>query len=236
MKDSATSTAESKLEVIEAESARWGLSTAEWKKYLDIKKGPRGLWSPNIDPIAMLALGAKTDTEMRYYATLYAHMQDSRIKAELKVDRYRREAVQEMYKDKSTFDQSILQSTELKKQAARSPLGLTKKSAETLSAGDRLIYFSSVHLRPHAMIKGLIAKVRDQRDVALDIYVLEASTDQAIQQWAREMQLEPALLIKNSVTLNHDNGALAKLSTDNAKSQLFLKRGGRMYRVSEASI
>ncbi len=218
------------------DAVRWSLTVEEWKRYLDIKKGPRGIWSPNLDPIAMLALEASSETEMRYYATMYAHMQDLRIKNELKVDRFRREAVQKLYSGKSTFDKSVFEKNDEKELQGLSNTSPLSDPGKSLVFGDRLLYFSDVGLSPIALIQTLTAKVQQTAGVKLDIYVTNTTNDKDIQEWAIGAGINAVLVKKKEVTINHDSGALKKLSNDNAKSQLFLQRGGVIYRVRESSI
>lgn len=219
------------------DAARWGLSVEEWKRYLEIKRGPRGVWSPNVDPLAMLALEADNEADMRHYATLYAHMQDLRIQRELKVDRFRREAVQKLYAGKSTFDQTLLNVNKKAKTKTfeqnyeMSPMA---SPTDSLMFGDRLLYFASVNIKPAALVQRLTAKVEETAGVKLDIYVVGSDSDKDIMNWASSVGINAMLVKQKTITLNHDKGTLKKLSTDNAESQVFLQRGGVMYRVRES--
>ena len=222
---------------------RWGLSVEEWDKYLDIKKGPHGFWSPGLDPIAMLALGAESDSETRYYATLYAHMQDARIQRELLVDRYRREAVQELYRGKSTFDAELLDSQGhdgyrgggTHSQFLGALNSQFSNPADQFMLGDRLIYFVDIKITPRGFLQRLTDKISKNSGVNLDIYVKNASSDEEIAQWAAGVGINASYVKQKRITLNHERGALAKFSTDNAESQLFLKRADNIFRVKETS-
>jgi len=218
---------------VSADAQRWGLSSEEWLRYLDIKKGPRGIWSPNIDPIAMLALEARDDTEMRYYAKLYAKMQDRRIQAELKMDRYRREAVKAMYANSAVFDQNILHPKD--KKVKNSILSLANPS-KTLIKGDRLLFFVDVNKTPVDLVHRVSNQIEDNQGSTLDIYVIGAKTDNAIYEWAQKSGVNGELVKQRLITLNHDGGTLKKLSDNMQKTQLFLKRKGEILRVRETSL
>ena len=218
---------------VTADAQRWGLSSEEWLRYLEIKKGPRGIWSPNVDPIAMLALEARDDTEMRYYAKLYAKMQDRRIKSELKVDRYRREAVQAMYAGNSVFNQNLLYPKKTK--VKNSILSLANPS-KAIIKGDRLLLFVDVNKMPVDLIHRVSSKIEDNQGSTLDIYVIGAKTDNDIYQWAQQSGVNGELVKQRLITLNHDGGTLLKLSEKTGKLQLFLQRKGEIHRVIETSL
>ena len=214
---------------LKRDADRWGLSVKEWMKYLEIKKGPRGVWSPNLDPLAMLALEAETDKEMRYYATLYAHMQDIRIQNELKVDRYRREAVQQLYKDRKTFIANLLDKD--KKDSNK----FMFNNGE-LRTGDKLLLFVDASLTPKALIQRIQNKVFDVTGLTLDIYLLRINTDNEIRTWAKESGVNVKLVRQKKITLNYENNMLDQLSKDNSSLQLFMERNGKIKRVREESV
>lgn len=220
-----------------ANAERWGLTVDEWGRYLEIKKGPRGVWSPNLDPIAMLALEARSDQEARYYATMYAHMQDERIQAELTVDRYRREAVQKIYAGKvNTFNQAVLEKIESKQNEMLSnPMALSNPS-DTLTFGDRLLYFVDATITPKDFVQRLMSRAGENAGINIDIYISGASDDSVIKEWARKVNIDPELVRSKAITLNHENGALSKFSSDSSKSQLFLRRAGATFRVQDTSL
>ena len=221
----------------QTDAERWGLSLEEWMRYLEIKAGPRGMWSPGLDPIAYLALEAETIAEQRHYAIIYAHMQDRRIRSELRIDRFRREEVKKIYQSKKTFDQDILGGT----RANKSNLRMLNKSilsspADALLFGDRLLYFVDVSLSPKAQVQILVSKIDQYDGVGLDIYVAGAKDDNEIMVWAQEMGIDRDRVESGLVSLNHENGALKKISKDNSTSQLYLSREDKIHRVKSSAL
>ena len=52
------------------QAASWGLTEQEWTRFEQIQAGPRGFWSPNLDPLTALGVEAQTDQERQRYAEL----------------------------------------------------------------------------------------------------------------------------------------------------------------------
>jgi integrating conjugative element protein (TIGR03759 family) len=218
-----------------AEASRWGLDLKEWKRYLEIKNGPRGFWSPDLDPIGLLAVEARDDNERRHYAKMYAIMQDERISDELVTDRYRREWVMEMYADKSTADASLFRQKDLfGHRDSLSKMSLANPS-NAIASGDRFLFFVDISITSQSILTRLMPKVGEVFGVTLDIYVVGANSDAEIHEWAKTTGVDAELVNKKTITLNHDGGTLKKLSSEATKAQLFLERDGKILRVSATS-
>src|SRR3990167_11135556 len=59
-----------------AQAANWGLTEQEWSRFEHIQAGPRGFWSPNLDPLTALGIEAQSDQERRRYAQLQVKLED----------------------------------------------------------------------------------------------------------------------------------------------------------------
>ena len=46
----------------------WGLNQQEYRRYESIMEGPRGTWSPDLDPLTALGLEARSQAERQKYA------------------------------------------------------------------------------------------------------------------------------------------------------------------------
>lgn len=67
-----------------AENAQeWKLTEKEWQRYEMLKKEKRGLFSPNLDPLTLLGIEARTYEERRYFAELVVKQEFQRVEAEL---------------------------------------------------------------------------------------------------------------------------------------------------------
>ncbi len=65
----------------------WRVTAAEWARYRHIMAGPRGNWSPQLDPPTVLGVHARDDRERRRYAQLLLALEEERIAAELSFQR-----------------------------------------------------------------------------------------------------------------------------------------------------
>ena len=61
----------------------WGLTEQEWTRFEQIQAGPRGFWSPNLDPLTALGVEAETDQERQRYAELQVALEAKRAEREL---------------------------------------------------------------------------------------------------------------------------------------------------------
>ena len=67
----------------EAQAKRWHLSIQEWDEYKTLMQGPRGVWSPNLDPVTVLGIHAETDADRKRYAELLVTIEFERVEKEL---------------------------------------------------------------------------------------------------------------------------------------------------------
>lgn len=61
----------------------WGLTPQEWSRYRTVMEGPRGIYSPGLDPLTALGIEAKSAEERRRYAELQVQAERQRIDKEL---------------------------------------------------------------------------------------------------------------------------------------------------------
>lgn len=79
------------------QAAQWSLTEQEWEKFEAIKKGPRGYWSPNLDPLTALGMEAETDEERQRYAETQVKMEVARVERELAYQRAYNAAFKRLY-------------------------------------------------------------------------------------------------------------------------------------------
>lgn len=65
------------------QAASWGLTEQEWTRFEQIQAGPRGFWSPNLDPLTALGVEAETDQDRQRYAELQVALEAKRTEREL---------------------------------------------------------------------------------------------------------------------------------------------------------
>ncbi|MDF5920208.1 TIGR03759 family integrating conjugative element protein [Pseudomonas aeruginosa] len=57
----------------------WGLNQQEWTRYQTLMQGPRGAYSPGIDPLTALGIEARSAEERRRYADLQVQAERRRV-------------------------------------------------------------------------------------------------------------------------------------------------------------
>jgi hypothetical protein len=65
------------------QASRWGLTVEDWARYQSLMTGPRGTWSPNLDPVTALGMHAGTDAGRRRYAEILVRLERERTMREL---------------------------------------------------------------------------------------------------------------------------------------------------------
>ena len=179
----------------------WGLKADEWKRYETIMEGPRGYWSPGLDPLTALGVEAKTDAERMRYATLQVIAEFNRVEGELAYQRAYNQAF------KKQFPNSVLigeaQTTQpdfLKHQLP--PSGLQEVP---------VTLFVSLKC---TLCDAIVSKAAASQK-RVDVYVMDAPSDDAIRKWAANVGIQPQQVQRRQVTLNHNKDEL-KLVTGQA--------------------
>jgi integrating conjugative element protein (TIGR03759 family) len=184
---------------------RWGPSTEDWTRYRTIMRGPRGFWTPNLDPLTVLGVNAENEGERRRYATLLLHLEAERVKRELAFEKTVQAVKTELYPDLEPFDRARLAAKLIETRGRRTPL----------QAGDRALVFVNLQCAACDLgVQALIAKVQAIPGLGLDVYVVGEATDEAIRSWATHLMIPPVLVEGGRVTLNHDAGTLMRLTRD----------------------
>lgn len=162
----------------------WGLTTEEWQRYLELQKGERGIWSPNLDPLTTLGIEAKTEEERTRYAELLARKMYERVERELAFQRAYDKAFAKLYPNELPFE---------------------VEPHISQSAG-RVIYFTRLDncAKCEADISRILTHV--DKNTPVDIYVVGSNNDKAIREWARKHHIDPIKVKKQLITLNHDTG------------------------------
>jgi len=105
-------------------------------------------------------------------------------------------------------------------------------------AGDRVLFFTRAECPACDLVLNTLLKRIDEFG-GLDIYLtdLVPGDDGAVRAWATEHKFDPDLVHSRRVTLNHDAGALAKL-THGAGTVPYLmrRRGGELSNLSVSDL
>ena len=203
----------------------WGLSATEWQRYQQLMQGIRGSVSPaTISPIEVLGIHARDRDERRRYAETWARTLHEDVDRILAFQRAYDDAAKRLYPNVPLID------------IARLPRKVDKRT--TFQSGDRVLFFTGAECPACDRVLNRLLKRVDEFG-GLDIYLtdLVPGDDGAVRAWATEHKIDPALVHSRRVTLNHDAGALAKL-TDGAGTvpTLMRRRGGDLSQLAVSDL
>lgn len=67
-------------------------------------QGPRGIWSPDLDPLSVLGIAATSDSERTYYAEKLAKIERARLKQELRFEAAYQRTQKKLFGNVPLFD------------------------------------------------------------------------------------------------------------------------------------
>lgn len=190
----------------------WGLNQQEYERYQTIMEGPRGTWSPNLDPLTALGLEAQSDAERQKYAEMLVEVERKRVEAELAFQRAYDDAWKRLYPGDMPVNAF---STKGGTDATKSPFDDNTASSQS----QRLNVVVAVHgcSQCDATVQRLLSA-----GAAMDIWVVDANgDDDRIRSWAAKVGIPPARVRAGVVTLNHGEG----LGVDSAELPRVAPRG-----------
>ncbi|QTF93148.1 TIGR03759 family integrating conjugative element protein [Halomonas sp. BM-2019] len=167
----------------------WKLTERDWEHYETLMEGPRGIWSPNLDPITALGVEARSAEERRRYAELLVEVERARTERELAFQRAYDEAWQRLYPDEMPVDEFTLR--------PRAAFHFTDEGA--LQA--RLTVYVALEAceRCDSTVSELMAQ-----GAQMDIFVLDSDGDDAvIRDWASRVGVPADRVRARDITLNH---------------------------------
>lgn len=230
-----TAMEQTRATAIDLERAKMsGLNSEEWQRYSTLLRGPRGLWTPTLDPIWVLGIHARTDDERRKYAEMAVQQEHARVAGELAFQKAYDDAFGLLYGDEPIIDVKKLEINRVATRARadkKKPVQKTsmKKSPVSATAEERILLFVSLKTECppcDPMLPKLLK--RAERGDGLDIYFVgaDAKDNAAIQVWAAKRGIPQALVRNGRITLNYDQASLAQLRKDVQRvPQLMVRRG-----------
>lgn len=194
----------------EALAARWRLSMEEWAQFRTLMQGPRGIWSPSLDPITVLGIHAETDAERRRYAELLVMIEFERVEQELLFQRAYDDAAQRLFPTLPRVSPS----------ASDPPAAL--------STAERLAFFGSVNAvrcpTCAEVLKRWLETYPRHDGPVLDLFLADAADDAALRGWAEAQGVSPSAMRRGRITLNHTRAPLAVPDAGRAVSPRFMQR------------
>ncbi len=196
-------------------AAIWGLTNEEWQRHLELLRGIRGrLSSESISPIEVLGIHARSHSERRHYARIWAQMMLEDADRILKFQKAYDQAIADIAAGMPLIDSDLL------------PLAGSEGKLE-LQSSDRIMYFTSLDCVACEVVYDRSSSLLSSVD-GIDVYFVDTdSTDHGrIKSWAQDRGIEPLDVRSNKITLNFDNGTLKALVPRMHKLPFLMLRRG----------
>ena len=197
-----------------ARARRWGLSETQWRRYKALMQGIRGSISPaTISPIEVLGIHARDAAERRKYAEIWA--------------RAMREDVDRILAFQHAYDAAGKRLFPNERLIDRARLAQKTEQTQGLQSTDHLLFFARPDCPACDLLLGKLVKRIDEVD-GIDIYLtgITPRDDAAVRDWATKHKIDPDWVRRRRITLNHDGGALEKLTQGQGKVPYILRRRG----------
>lgn len=196
----------------------WGLNQQEWTRYQTLMQGPRGVYSPGIDPLTALGIEARSAEERRRYADLQVQAERPGREGTRLPARIRRSLRPRLSR------RGVIRLTE---SSTANPSGTPNMSPALQSSG-RLALFVQDNCT------ACIQRVRDlqQAEKEFDLYFVGSQNDaERVRHWAILAGVDPKKVRSKQITLNHDEGRWMALGLGGALPALVQEVNGRWQRL-----
>ena len=209
----ASSTAASALSPTDLARARlWDLSETEWRRYKQLMQGVRGSISPStISPIEVLGIHARDEAERQRYAEVWARAMYEDADRILAFQHAYDAAAKRLYPNEQLIDLSRLPGK--------------SEEMSALQSTDRVLFFTRPECPACDLVLTNLLKWIDEIN-GIDIYLTDIApgNDAAVRAWASTHQIDPEWVRNRRITLNHDGGALDKLTNGEGEVPYVLRR------------
>jgi len=211
-----TSTSERSV-LSDSERARartWNLSETEWRRYRELMQGVRGSISPEtISPIEVLGIHARDEAERQRYADAWARAMHEDVDRILAFQRAYDAAGKRLYPNEPLIDVG--------------QLPVEAEATSVFQSSDRLLFFA----RPacpvcDALMNKLLKRIDEVSGIDIYLLGLAQGDDAAVRTWASTHRIDPEWVRSRRVTLNHDAGALGKLTGGEGQVPYLMRRRG----------
>lgn len=216
--NSVTKNSDNRTTIIDSPK-NWHLTDTEWVTYQTLMQGQAGYYYPQLTPPEVLGYYANNEIERRHYAEIYVKLEHEKIERELRFNKAFHEAAVRLY-----AYEPIIKPFDI---SPYTPIPKTFYSDNNeLQPGDHLVLFVDVKQSSGAiLITHLITKVTSNPGVILDIYCVNATDDQVIQEWAKANQIPVDLVATNRITLNRDSSQFRKIGTSKLPTVMLVHEG-----------
>lgn len=178
---------------------QWMLSETDWVKYKEVMSGPRGIWSPGLDPITALGVSETDPQERKRYAELWIKMETRRAELEMAFEVERQRAA------------SNILGNQL---AVNNTSWIREWEEKRVEVNKQVILFVDSECKESC--KSIFEELRASigNNARLDIFFKQGASSDQIGQWASFMKIAPNVVRERAVTLNFDEGKSMELGID----------------------
>ena len=178
---------------------QWMLEESDWVKYKQIMSGPRGIWSPGLDPLTALGVSETDEQERARYALIWMKVESRRMELELAFEVERQIAAKQLF-----GDTPVINNRQWIEDWNRNFNATTQLIA--LFVNDDCLEDCE------ALFEEVRASV--SKRARLDVWFAEGATAESIGQWARHMKIDPEIVRARKVTLNFESGKASEYGVD----------------------
>lgn len=177
----------------------WMLSESDWVKYKKIMVGPRGIWSPGIDPITALGVEETDPVQRKHYAEIWMKVESRRAELEIAFEMERSIAAKKMFPNTPVVNNSNWVSE-------------WEKSRESVRKIIHLFVDVSCMEKCRDFFRQINGSIGSNAQMA--IFFKDGATSEQIGKWAAFMGIPPETVKTKKITLNFDEGKSTKYGVD----------------------
>ncbi len=184
----------------------FGLTQNDWTRYETIMQGAGQYYWPDLDPVTVLGLNARSLEERNRYARILARQEYENSEKLILLDKAYHKAFQELYGNVPIINLVELPAYQNKLMEESQ----ATQSGQQIKFGDRYIIFTSTHCTAcDRRVKRVLSDFTLGQSV--DIHFKNDSRDD-ITRWAARLGISPDAVNNGTITLNPDSDLFQKFS------------------------
>lgn len=204
----------------------WNINRADWQRYRQLMRGPRGFWTPNLDPLTVLGVHANSARERKRIALIQVKLEYQRLQNELAYDRVYYQVGQQLFANQQQRSAAMPYTHSTNNKQLFKTISRTNNHLPTTT--ERILLFVSL-VNCHAcetMALESLQRINMQKNLGLDIYFVNANVadKQKISAWAKKIGVNIEAIKTNKVSLNYDQGIFSRLVLANKTLPVSLRK------------
>ncbi len=202
------------LNQAEAHYQAFGLTENDWSRYESIMQGTGQYYWPNLDPVTVLGLNARSQEERNRYARILARQEYENSEKLILLDKAYHNAFQELY-----GHVPIINLTELPAYQDKLMESQASQLGNQVKFGDRFVIFTSTHC---AVCDRQVKRVLSDFTLgqSVDIHFKDDSRED-ITKWAARLSISPDAVNNGTITLNPESDLYQKFGNPEIPSVYF---------------